>query len=289
MNRQTYQTIYSSQIFLNSSQASEYYNDNRNSSLKFKLKDVIKDQNDILEVRLSLVNAQFPYSFYNIYSGNDNFNITINSVLTTYTFPHGNYNVNTFISTWISTFGSGWTITYNTILNKFTFSYTSDFIFSDNYNSSYYQNNSMYPVIGGLYGVVYASVNKSVTMDYCYNFGGINRLNVVLSNINTSNYDSYNQGITSTLASVPINCNPTGKILYTNYTNFKTTIDQTEMSNFSIKILDDNKNTINFNNQDWTMTLQIDIVKEIIIDKSSFEDYYKENINDNIELNNMIE
>ena len=101
MNRQTYQTIYSSQIFLNSSQASEYYNDNRNSSLKFELKDVIKDQNDILEVRLSLVNAQFPYSFYNIYSGNDNFNITINSVLTTYTFPHGNYNVNTFISAWI--------------------------------------------------------------------------------------------------------------------------------------------------------------------------------------------
>jgi hypothetical protein len=48
------------------------------------------------------------------------------------------------------------------------------------------------------------------------------------------------------------------------------------MQSIGIEIRDDYENLIEFNNQDWTMTFQIDIVKEVIINKSRFEDYYDE-------------
>ena len=69
----SYQTIYTTQIFLNSGQATQYNNSTQKSFLTFSLKDVISLDKNNLEVRISLVNAQLPYSFYQINSTNNKF------------------------------------------------------------------------------------------------------------------------------------------------------------------------------------------------------------------------
>ena len=82
-------------------------------------------------MRISLVNAQFPYSCYNINETNNQFNV--NGIV--YNFPVGYYNVNTFIQTWGSVLGNNnWSITFNNITNKLNFSYPSAFYFNDGEN-----------------------------------------------------------------------------------------------------------------------------------------------------------
>ena len=94
----SYQSIYSTQIYLNSA-SSMLMNGTLKSYVHFYIQNAINaNKKSAIEMRVSLVNAQFPCSFYQI--NNSNNTIIINDI--SYTFPNGNYNVNNFISTWYS-------------------------------------------------------------------------------------------------------------------------------------------------------------------------------------------
>jgi hypothetical protein len=77
-------TIYTSQIYFNSSQANILGNGTKKSQLSFIIKDIVSLEKKCLEVRLSLVNAQIPYSFYKINLYGNKINIYQSSVWTTY-------------------------------------------------------------------------------------------------------------------------------------------------------------------------------------------------------------
>ena len=117
----SYQTIYSNQIYLNSSQATTFLNGSKKSNLKFDLKDVVTLDKNSIEVRLSLVSAQIPYSFYQINSTNNKIILYYLGTTTPYYIPYGNYNVNTFITQWNITLNNIITLTYSTVTNTFTF------------------------------------------------------------------------------------------------------------------------------------------------------------------------
>ena len=111
----SYQTIYTSQIHLNSANANVRLNKTKNSNCCFYLNDVLKLTKSTIEMRISLVNAQIPYSFYNINETNNQFNVSG----VKYKFSYGNYNVNSFIQTWNSVLANNsWTITFSNITNK---------------------------------------------------------------------------------------------------------------------------------------------------------------------------
>jgi hypothetical protein len=267
----SYQTIYTTQIFLNSSQATQYNNSSQKSFLTFSLKDVISLDKNNLEVRISLVNAQLPYSFYQINSTNNKFYLYYNGTTETIYFPYGNYNVNTFMAQWNYTVSPTLNLSYSTVTNKFTFTSTIGLTFN-----IWDDINSIFPIIGLVKGTYYITNSSTFTAPFCFNFNGLPRINILSTNLNLHNVDSFNGGQNSVIASVPINCYPGGIILYNNYTNTKNIVNQEELQNFGIEIRDDFENLIDFNNQDWTMTFQIDTVKEVIIDKMRFEDYYAE-------------
>ena len=89
--------------------------------------------------------------------------------------------------------------------------------------------------------------------------------------------DSLNERQSSIVATVPVNCLPGGMILYNNYTNFNSIINPASLNTLGIELLDDKENFIDFNNVDWTLTFQVDVVKDIIVDKSTlFEIYARE-------------
>ena len=127
----SYQTIYSTQIYLNSS-SSMLMNGTAKSNVHFYIQNAINsNKKNTIEMRVSLVNAQFPCSFYQI--NNTNNTIKINSI--SYVFPNGNYNVNNFISTWKTVVGNTWVLSFSSITNTLVFSYTSAFTFSDVQNT----------------------------------------------------------------------------------------------------------------------------------------------------------
>lgn len=263
----SYQTIYSTQIYLNSRLADIYLNGTLKSNCAFFFKDVLKIQKNTLEMRLSVVNAEFPQSWYLINETNNN--IIINGI--SYNFPIGNYNVSTFISKWLSFFGFQWTLGYDKLTNIFTWSYASGtFTFSSN-------SNSLLRVIGFDANKEYTSSGNVLSGVYSFNFYNITRLNIKSSTFNLRNVDSNNRGKTRTIASVPVNSATNGMIYYNNYTHYKSIIKNDHLHNITIEIQDDYKNYVNFNNCDWTITLQVDIVNEVVDDLDTLEDIYNHN------------
>ena len=260
----SYQTIYSSQIHLNSANANVKLNQTKNSNCSFFLNDVLKTDKSTIETRVSLVNCQIPYSFYNINETNNQFNVSG----VTYNFPIGNYNVNSFISTWASVLGNNnWSITFNSITNKLNFSYTSAFYFNDGANS-------MFPIMGFSLGSFLYSSNNSLLSSFPVNFSGLTRLLVSSPSFGTNNFSANKQGY-HILTSVPISSNTSVIINYTNVTNFKNVFKNHELSCIDIIIQDDQNNFIDFNNQNWTLTLQIDIIHEVVNEVSDLTDVYK--------------
>ena len=216
-------------------------------------------------MRISLVNAQIPYSFYNINETNNQFNVSG----VTYKFPYGNYNVNSFIQTWNSVLANNnWTITFNNITNKLNFSYPSTFYLNDGANS-------MFPVIGFEKVSFLYSSNNSLLSSYPVNFSGLTRLLVSSPSFNINNFSTNEEAFSKILASIPISSNTSGIINYTNITNFKNVFKNHELSCIDLIIQDDQNNFIDFNNQNWTLTLQIDVVSEVVNEISDLNDVYK--------------
>ena len=76
-----YQSIYSQQIYLNSASASIQLNGSKKSNCTFFFSDLIKFDKNAIEMRLELVNAQIPVSWYLINSTNNTFIITVSELI----------------------------------------------------------------------------------------------------------------------------------------------------------------------------------------------------------------
>ena len=266
-NNITFQSKISTQIYLNSATADIYMNGTMKSHLAFSFRNPIQVNRNAVEMRLSVVNAQIPQSYYLINSTNNQIIITNSGISTTYLFKQGNYNVNTFINEWVNSIGSGWTLTFDSITNKINFSYTSNFTFSDSINS-------IFPLIGFNVGSVYTSTSNNLICPFVINFSGITRLHMKSSLFNLSNVDSYKKGKNRTLAVIPVNNIGSGYILYHNYTQYSNIFKNREIYTIDIEIRDDARNFIDFQNQDWTCTLQIDILTETIENIDNLYDIY---------------
>lgn len=264
-----YQTVTSNQIFLNASQASTYNNSTYKSDMIFSLKDVIDTDKNTLEVKLSIVHAQFPYSFYQVNSTNNTLYMIISSTTLKYTLVEGNYTISSFITMFQSVCGSNWTITYSDTTHLLTFTNTNNIFFT-----FFDSENSCFPLLGFVKGMTYDSFAYSITTPFMFNLYPINRLHIGTCSFGLHNVDSYIKSKTRTLVSCPINCQPYGVILFHNPT-FKSSLHEvSQLTSLHIQIYDDNYNLINFHNQNWSMTIQLDVVRENFIPKQDLKDIY---------------
>ena len=261
----SYQTIYSTQIYLNSA-SSMLMNGTAKSNVHFYIQNAINsNKKNTIEMRVSLVNAQLPCSFYQI--NNTNNSIMVNGVC--YVIPNGNYNVNNFITTWKSVIGSTWLLSFSAITNTLIFTNTTPFTFSDMIA------NSLFSVIGFTVGNTYISNGNTLAAPYCVNFSGLSRLLISSPTFSLNSKTSYDAAMGNILASIPNNCIQNGIIYYTNYTNYKSIFKNSELSCITIQIQDDDENFVDFNNLDWSLTLQIDMVHEVIENLDSVDDIYE--------------
>jgi hypothetical protein len=262
-----YQTNHSIQIHLNSA-SGVIDNGTMKSDVIFNFDDILVSHNRIIELRISLVNAQIPNSFYLINSSNNQ--IIING--TTYTFPVGNYTFFDFKNQWNTTVGSTWTLTLSTITNKITFyDAGSSFTFSDN-------SNSIFKLLGFVKGTTYSSVGGYLTSSFCIDFSGIRNIVVLADNIALQNCICIDTGCGSCLATIPNNFQFGSIIQYVNFTNFKNIFSSSNLNSLEIELCDDNLNLLDFNNVDWSMTVQIDIIREEIKDLANFQEVYEKEI-----------
>lgn len=242
------------QIYLSTKSADVFKNGV--SSVEFHLPVIEID--DLYHIHLSVCSASIPISFYNINDHNNvlYYKLTADTEITKIELTKGNYNVNTLL-TLLRSVLTDFTITYNSITNKYTFSHpTSNFIFY--YNTTH--TSTCFHQIGFKFYDQYSS-SRILENDRCINLSPIRNF-LVSCNYNTGNINKSNPLVNNILCSIPITANIGGVVNYVN-DGFKSNLFTSIMSTITITITDQDGQPIDFNGVNWTMTLQLDIIKYV--------------------------
>jgi hypothetical protein len=243
-------------------------NTSLNDSFKSKLSISLPDlsfHEKIENIYFSVQHAEIPNSFYVVNYTNSV--IVINSV--SYQIPAGNYNANNLITALLLLLPT-FTITYNSITNRYTFN--SSITFTINSSSTCRSiiglGNTNQTAI--LTGSVY-----SLTLPFSVNFVPLPRINFKSNFFNFNNFNGIDYS-NDLFLSIQNNTNPNSMIHYINQTGIKFRVQDKNITTFVISITDDEGNFINFNNQDTRISLQIDVEYiDVINNNLTFNDLVK--------------
>jgi hypothetical protein len=211
------------------------------SSVLISLPDLSFHHEVIKKVSFSVEHCEIPNSFYIINYTNNL--LVINN--TRYIITVGNYYVRTFINFLIAILPTTFTISYNSISNKLTFT-----------NTSIITINSSLSTINKIIGLSNTDLIGALSYDlpYVVNFLPIPRINFKSNYFKFNNYNTTDK--TSDLfLSLQNNTGQLNMINYINQTQTEFLLQDTSKTTFNINVMDDYNNLINFNNIDWTMTL----------------------------------
>jgi len=237
------------QIYLNSQMADKYFNGISDCEYNLPLIEIP----DGFHIYLSVVSCLIPYSFYNINTSNNVLQYSFDGInLITLTIPIGNYNVNSLLSILKSNISPTFTISYDSVKNKFTFTHPIN-------NFMFMSSSTCLQILGFNNNITILSTSLTLTSVNCVNVYSIRTVQVN-SNLITYNINKVQKNNFCILCSVPITCTPFSLIEYINRTNFKTNLFLNRISNIKIKLTDDNGNLIDLNGCHYSLTLQLDVI-----------------------------
>jgi len=251
------------QIHLNSRYATSY-NNNNTSDCNFTLPNI--EVADGYYIHLSVLTCVIPYSFYNIDSTNNSLfyqeiiaelngvNIQVNN--TTLYIQSGNYNA-IQLASYLTSNLPRTTVTYSTITGKYTFiNSTYNFIINSQYSSCLSilgcSTNDLYNTSALKMLVSNTPANLSPRQCICIN-----------TNLPTGNINNQLGSNRSIICSIPVISQPFSLITYNNFNGAKFNLYSNFINNISLRLTDQTGTTLNLNNQYFSITLQLDIIKFI--------------------------
>ena len=236
------------QVYINSKSADKFF-DNNISNAQYIFPSI--DIPDGHYIYLSIQKASIPNNMYNINNNNNQLTILFDNVVFVLFIPTGNYNINQLLIA-LKTILPSFTISYNTLTNKITFIYTSDF--------SLYASSTILGVLGFNENALISSSNNRLESIHCCNLVTVKTINV-LSNLTTHNINKAFPNNQSILCSIPVNCAPYSMIQYENHNNFKSNLFVNTLNQLNIQLVDDsNGKLIDLNGVHYSMTIQLDII-----------------------------
>lgn len=250
------------EIYLNSKTADKLNNSTSSCTFHLPNIEVGKDEKAYINVK----QAVLPFSWYNVNETNNKLNLLIGGVNTySISIPFGNYNINQLISYLSSQFltfpanDKNLTLVYSTQTNKLTFTHTS-------HTLRLLATSTCFELLGFNDNTQYDATNTSGTIYVLNSVNGINLFvvrqiyiasdNFILNNINASNPND-----TNILASVCVTGNPNSVIQYENTTTRHLIHHLNNITNLQIKLLDQDGDLLNLNGVNWSITLELIIVK----------------------------
>ena len=250
-------------VVLDSENATSKNNGDWNSDITFDFESpIVRPPNSFL---MSMCVQQFncPNSLYNINETNNYLHITetIMNIEIPYDIhiPYGNYNVNTFTTTLIDSLefstSNRFSIKFNTLNNKFTIhNSTNEFTIKD--------DSTINNVMGLIIGATQGSSTKMLTCPYSCNFNGTQSINIMIRNMQTPNIDSYHKTNAHVIQTVSVD--PTSaSIIYEKSNDYSFKVSEHLFDHFQVQICNGTNNLVNFNNQDWNMTLLFTIMYDV--------------------------
>lgn len=245
-------------INLYSQSATQYLNGTLKSNVNFNFKNILRDQPDIIYSTIGIVNAQIPVSYFTFNEYNDILTTGLGNISIT----RGNYNASslrTELATRLIAIGiTGMVVTINSSTGRLTFTASIPFTFLPS---------SSFDTLG-FDDVTYTSVGNVINAPYLLNLLGIQQLRINSSALACSNSNSTTMGESNLIGVVQSTAPPFGMILYSNQTSYSVLKSKT-ISLLDIQILDENGNYVDFNNVDWTISLQLTTFRRIPLPSNS--------------------
>ena len=236
------------------SKACHNLNGDWKSQCEYIIPNMIERDESIEYIQFSVPDAVIPVSIYNVNENNCVISVTVNGVITSYTFPLANYSALTFVTTCKSLLGNTFNITFNHKTSVFSITNTvADFTLNAN------------STIGSVMGFSNSvnSVSKSVTLPRCCNFLPLPRITLRCAELaNTCMVGSTTSS--DVIITIPTNSGNNGQIYYQNQSNAKLLFRHHELSQFIISFTDDDGNLLNFNGLSSFFTLQFDIYRRYV-------------------------
>jgi len=219
------------------------------SDVTVQLPDLSFHNTNIQNAYLSVLHAEVCNSMYIVRYTNDVF--VLDGV--SYTITRGNYNVTNFMTQVLSQIPAGYAMTYSAITSRITMTHTTT-DFTINANSALSTINT----VMGLGSSALTSASLTLTFPFVVNFLPIPRLNFRSSYFKTGNFNSAD-GSSDVFLCLQNNAGQNAVINYVNQTVSRYLIEDKNITQFNIRVTDEQNQLINFNNVDWFMSFQIDI------------------------------
>lgn len=272
----------STQIYLNSKYADAYGDvASKKSWCYFNFKEPVVKLPMAYDFLISCNSAEIPCSLFAVNSTNNTikFNVQYMSVYgdsynenISITLVNGNYSaveIASYITSYIVNSNNYYYIkcSYNTTTNLFSFQVNSlDSTNCSNFTSFSILSTSSNCIFGlsGKQLLSTANINNTITLlsDAGVDLAGTRSIFLKCVNIHTQSYDSRTKYSGTTLARIPIIQEPLGIVFWTNTTGYKSKCSLKNVSNLEFQIVDEFGNFVDFNNIDWSCTLQLDIIAQ---------------------------
>ena len=268
-------------VILNSAYATKKYNTTANSNLDFSFIGLLRQDDDIIRTDISIVNAQFPISFYIINALNNTI-YCFYGAFHTITLTEGNYNAFDFITEMTTKFTlAGLSVTPTINRNTGVLSFTSAFAFQIRYDGT-----TCASILG--LGTTNSILGTSFTLPYPLNLLGVKKLMIKSSSLSIIAYSSKTLNFTDIICSIPCDQPYFNMISYINQNDLnkknKNILKAPFIDNIDIQIVDEYDNLIDFHNQDWTITLVVSNSRnDKVQDNMHVDDFIKSLRNNNIE------
>tara|TARA_R110000868_G_scaffold286457_2_gene546943 strand:+ start:643 stop:1614 length:972 start_codon:yes stop_codon:yes gene_type:complete len=241
------------------------------SDVYFNFRGLIKEDTDIQDVKISIQNAQIPNSFYTINVYNNILILDYNSITYTFTITQGNYNSLNIITEITAKFAlqgiTDITIVTSAITGCMTFTRALSLDFS------IMSSGTINQVLGFQPNTTSTSSLGVLTAPFPLNLLGLLKLKIASFEIQTQSYDSSVASNLNILATIPIESGSFGLILYNNFANLQSIINNKTLDGFDLQIYGDDGRLVDFNGINWNISLILAITRVRHQDtKTTFKD-----------------
>jgi hypothetical protein len=246
-------------ITLNS-QDGEKMNGTYLSDIHFNFSGLLKDDINLIRAYVTVLNAQFPVSFYIIDDTNNVLYYTENSVPKTITIPIGNYNGNqmvTALNTGFSDNGSN----VVSILNSQNG--ILKFLIAGGSSYTFLSTSTIKSILGFSSDITDTNL---ITMPFQLNLLGKKKIFINSNNLRNLAFSSKSLSNVQTIATIPVDKPPYEMINYSSVTDLeKNILYNRSLDMIDIQIVDESNEYVNFQNINWSITLCITVEKEDVV------------------------
>ena len=248
------------EIYLNSSTADAFPSEFTSDAV-FHIPNIEIDKTE--KAYISVKNAVFSYSWYNINFTNNILNYQVNNINYTINLTKGNYNANTLkdhiynlLTSQSYPHGNDnkFAITYDIKTNKYTFSHL-------HHDFGFYKTSNCFELLGFSESNK-TSISRTLTSDIMINLFPIRQIYITSENFILNNVNHASSSNSNIITSINVVGNPYSIITYDNSSNNNHLIHNlNNINNLSIKITDQDGDLVNFNGSHWSLTLSLTIKK----------------------------